>query len=132
LDPATEMGLDERSSDFGETLHVWGVPEGAYVVLPMLGPSTERDAVGWVVDFAANPVSAFVDPPETDYVTGFKIAAMIGDRYEYSGIIDELLYESADSYTQARLLYLMNRRHELGSEVQFEEIDPYALDTEGF
>jgi phospholipid-binding lipoprotein MlaA len=42
------------------------------------------------------------------------------------------LYESADSYAQLRLIYLQNRRHELGEEAPGEEIDPLALDTEGF
>lgn len=131
FDPATAIGLPERSTDFGETLHVWGFKEGAYLVLPVLGPSTERDAIGKVVDFAINPTRMVIKAPESHYVTVLSATARFGDRYEYSDLVDELLYDSADSYAQARLIYLQNRRHELG-EVQTEEIDPYALDTEGF
>jgi phospholipid-binding lipoprotein MlaA len=50
LDPASEMGLTRRSEDFGQTLGRWGVGTGPYVVLPFLGPSTVRDALGFVVD----------------------------------------------------------------------------------
>ena len=44
------MGLEERDTGFGETLAVWGANEGAYLVLPVLGPSTERDTAGLIVD----------------------------------------------------------------------------------
>ena len=50
LDPATEMGLERRSEDFGQTLGRWGVPSGPYLVLPLLGPSTVRDGAALVVD----------------------------------------------------------------------------------
>jgi len=125
LDPATDMGIEARDSDFGETLHVWGIPEGAYVELPVFGPSTERDAAGKVVDFFINPTRYVIDAPESHYATGASLFARVGDRYEYSGLIDELLYDSADSYAQARLIYLMNRRHELGTTETDEYYDPY-------
>ena len=49
-DPATELGLQKHREDFGQTLGVWGVPPGPYVMLPLFGPSTVRDTVGFVVD----------------------------------------------------------------------------------
>jgi len=54
FDPATKMGLLRREEDFGQTLGVWGVGPGAYLVLPLLGPSGVRDAGGLGVDFAVN------------------------------------------------------------------------------
>jgi phospholipid-binding lipoprotein MlaA len=56
----------------------------------------------------------------------------MGDRGNYSDTIDAILYESADSYAQARLIYLQNRRFELGQTDQSSEIDPFELDTQGF
>src|SRR5260221_2526807 len=50
------QGIAQQSGDFGQTLFVWGVSEGPYVMQPYLGPATLRDAVGSVVDMAANPV----------------------------------------------------------------------------
>lgn len=125
LDPATDMGIAERDTDFGETLHVWGAAEGAYVELPVFGPSTERDAVGKAVDFVINPMRHVLNAPESNYSTGASIIARVGDRYELSGFVDEILYESADSYAQARLIYLLNRRFELGQSEATDNVDPY-------
>jgi phospholipid-binding lipoprotein MlaA len=135
LDPAASVGLTSNESGFGETLRVWGVPEGAFVMLPLLGPSTERDSVGEVVDLALNPLDLIV--PQTTYrrvATGARVADMLNERGELAGAIDEVLYESADSYSQLRLIYLQTRRFELGEDVPPESVDedPLALDTEGF
>ena len=54
-DPASDFNIPYADTDFGETLHVWGAGEGAYVELPFYGPSTARDSVGVVVDFFTNP-----------------------------------------------------------------------------
>lgn len=125
FDPATAIGIYERDTDFGETLHVWGAGEGAYVELPLLGPSTERDLVGKVVDLAMNPTRAFIPGEIRGAGTTAGVTARIGDRYEYSELIDSLLYESADSYAQARLLYLQNRRYELNGSEEPQYLDPY-------
>lgn len=121
-DPSSAIHVPREETDFGETFHVWGVKEGAYVELPLLGPSTQRDAVGTVLDFALDPVSVFLPSPESYIGTTANIADRMGDRYELRGTIDSILYESADSYAQARILYLQNRRFELGIET--EELDP--------
>jgi phospholipid-binding lipoprotein MlaA len=130
FDPADEAGLYEKSTDFGQTLAVWGVPEGAYVVLPFLGPSTERDTFGLIVDFAFDPLQ-FLVPPE---VQEFQPYAFVGkkviSRGRFGATVDSLLYESADPYAQARLLYLQSRRFDLGVPVDsaYMEggVDPYA------
>jgi len=126
FDPATKMGLPAKATDFGETLYVWGATEGNYLELPLLGPSTERDAFGKVVDMALNPLRLLV-PDMYNIPTYAKIASKLADRGRYSETVDSILYDSADSYAQARLLYLDHRRFNLGqapSEDQFE--DPYA------
>ncbi len=135
LDPASATGLYARESDFGETLHVWGAREGAYLVLPLVGPTTERDAAGEVVDLFANPLSYILPKPERYAGTVTGVASKVGDRYRFVATINSILYESADSYAQARILYLQNRRYELGQTAgatATEDEDPFALDTEGF
>jgi len=132
FDPATAWGLPERKSDFGETLHVWGVSEGAYVELPLFVPSTSRDTAGRVVDAALNPLSYVIPAPERAVIPVSRVAGTLSSRSENSEFVDDVLYNSADSYTQARLLYLQNRRFQLGQTVETEEADPFALDTEGF
>ncbi|SHF35523.1 phospholipid-binding lipoprotein MlaA [Litoreibacter ascidiaceicola] len=125
LDVATEAGLENRRTDFGETLHVWGAPEGAYLELPLIGPSTERHAAGRVVDILMNPLNFGVEGPLRSAGTGASVAARFGDRYRYSDLVDSVLYESEDSYAQARLLYLQNRRFKLSGGAQPDYIDPY-------
>ena len=132
FDPAGDFGIDEIQGDFGQTLYVWGVPEGAYVELPFLGPSTERDAVGRVVDLATNPLSYVLPSPEKYVGTGSRVLAGVGARGRFADTIDSVLYDSADSYAQARQIYLQNRRFELGDANAIEEPDPFELDTSGF
>lgn len=125
FDPATSIGLPEKGTDFGETLHVWGVQQGAYLEVPLVGPTSERELAGTVVDLVLNPVRLAVQPEDMKYVLGAKVLSRFGDRYRYSDLIDSTLYESADSYAQARLLYLQNRAFQLGAEVEEEAYDPY-------
>ena len=114
FDPADAIGLTEIDTDFGETLAVWGLPEGAYIELPGFGPSNERDAIGRLVDFAIDPLDGIGTQEMLDYGTATRVVEQIADRGELGETLDEILYESADSYAQARLIYLQNRRFELG------------------
>ena len=133
LDPATALGLPAEETDFGETLHVWGLPEGDFVMLPVFGPSTTRDTVGLVVDIALNPVRHAVPADERVYVTAAETLDRFGDRYEAGDSLDSVLYDSSDGYAQLRSLYLQNRRFELGGPVLSYDTgggapyaDPYA------
>ena len=134
LDVASDLGLPEDDSDFGETLHVWGVPEGAYMELPLLGPSTERDAVGKFVDLFTDPLGYVVPAPKRHIGKVARITDKVIARGEFGDTVDSIYYDSADSYAQLRLIYLQNRRHELGDDTEAADtyIDPEALDTEGF
>jgi len=125
FDLATAAGMPENDTDFGETLHVWGVGEGAYLEVPFMGPSTTRDLAGSVIDLAIDPLN-HLNRTQVLGVAGIKLASKIGDRGRYSELVDSILYESADSYAQARLLYLQNRRHQLGqTEDEADFVDPY-------
>lgn len=133
LDVSSELGLEGQPTDFGETLHVWGVGEGPYLELPLAGPSTLRDTVGMAVDIALDPVGRALPVREANAATAIRIFSRLGDRERFSDTVDSLLYDSADSYAQARLLYLQNRRFELGrgkaaTETASDDgfIDPYA------
>ncbi len=123
FDPASAIGIARDDTDFGETLSVWGAPEGAYQELPFLGPSTERDTAGKIVDWVLDPVGNLVGAPESTYITGVRLGGKIGDRQRFADTYESILYGSADSYAQARLLYLQNRRFDLGEEAAV--IDPY-------
>jgi phospholipid-binding lipoprotein MlaA len=126
LDPAGAMGLHGRPNDFGATLHVWGVNEGAYKVLPIFGPSTERDAAGMVVDTLLDPLDFVLNRNERSAAFVLRQAGRVAERIEYDDILDATVIQSADPYAQARLLYLQNRRHFLGVDSEEDFIDPYA------
>ena len=61
LDVATEFGLEKHNEDFGQTLGFWGIGDGPYLVLPILGPSSLCDVFGTFVDFKTDPIT-YVDP----------------------------------------------------------------------
>lgn len=129
FDPASDFNIPRVDTDFGETLHVWGFGEGAYVELPLYGPSTTRDAVGVFADFFTNPITFARQNPADNIGVYAEIVRRMGDRGNYSATIDSILYESADSYAQARLIYLQNRRFELGGDQDnFDGVfgDPYS------
>ena len=63
FDPATELGLEERREDFGQTLGYWGAAPGPYLILPLVGPSNVRDTSGFVVDTSIQMAIKFaIDP----------------------------------------------------------------------
>lgn len=124
FDPAGQIGIEENDTDFGETLYKWGVGEGRYMELPIIGPSTERHAVGRAVDLFTNPLSYVINDDAARWVSPVaQSLARVGDRYEYSSTVDSILYGSEDSYAAARQLYLDNRRFQLGVEVTETEAD---------
>ncbi len=113
FDIATGIGLEERSTDFGETLHVWGVAEGDYVMLPLIGPSTERDALGIAVDFFTNPLTYALAPPARYWPPLAGPVTWASDRLSYGSSIEDLLSNSEDPYATVRLFYLDSRRYDL-------------------
>lgn len=66
IDVADKMNLDRHDEDFGQTLAVWGVPSGPYLVLPLLGPSTLRDSFGRVPDYLSRPTRNIEMPWQAD------------------------------------------------------------------
>src|SRR6056297_392868 len=131
-DVATDLGLPRDETDFGATLAAWGVPEGAYLELPVLGPSTERDAAGDFVGLFTDPLAYLVPTPERYIGTAAKVLDKVGERSRFGDTVDSVLYESADGYAQLLLMYLQNRRFELGEAAPGDDFDPLAVDIEGF
>jgi phospholipid-binding lipoprotein MlaA len=127
FDPATHIGLERRSTDFGAPLHVWGVGEGAYLEVPFFGPYTQRDFAGEVVDLFLNPLTFVgLDAPQSYIPPTTYVLERTDARYEFANSIDDVLYGSADSYLQTRQIFLDNRRVELGvAPAEADVIDPY-------
>lgn len=131
LDPASKGDLELRDTDFGETLHVWGFGQGAYLELPIAGPSTTRDTVGSVVDFAMNPLRGLESDAIDVAVPAATVMSKLGDRYRYGQSVDSVLHESEDSYAQTRLFYLENRDYSLGKD-EAPDDDLYDIYEEAY
>jgi phospholipid-binding lipoprotein MlaA len=117
LDIAGEKAppLDE---DFGQTLAVWGVPSGPYLMLPILGPSNIRDAVGRGVDSVADPMPHLISHYSTDLnsylFSGARLTATALDRRSrILGELEELERTSLDFYATVRSLYIQKRRDDI-------------------
>lgn len=123
-DVATEMGAAEAPADFGQTLHAWGVGEGPYLVLPILGPSNPRDFAGLLGDMAIDPWGYVAnnqlhnDESMTFRITRYSL--LVVDRRERSlEVLDALERDSFDFYAQMRSLYKQRRAKQLaGLDVQ--------------
>jgi len=128
FDFASEIGMEaDVDTDFGETLYVLGFPEGEYIELPLLGPSTERDTYGKVVDFFLNPLDRIAPRSIRRVKTPAYVLDKVGDRHQYAEFIDGILYNSEDSYSTARSIYLQRRRFQLNRGINLDELeDPYA------
>ncbi len=108
FDAATVFGVEpRREADFGQTLGVWGVGGGAYLVLPLFGPSTLRDAGGLAVDtFLLDP---FPYVTESEAQLARWGATAVDTRYRLGPLIDDLEASSLDFYVAARSAFLQNR-----------------------
>ena len=110
FDPALELGLTKKDEDFGQTLGVWGVPEGPYFVIPVLGPSTLRDTAGLYVDVTSN--ANFINSLDTNSEIAATSMKTVDKRVELLPATD-LINRSFDPYTTMRSSYLQKRRNDV-------------------
>ena len=108
----TSAGLvPKHDSDFGETLGVWGVGEGPYIVLPLLGPSNPRDAFGLGVESYADPIDWYAGRNQIGYEAyGRTVMTGINRRTDNLGTLDEIERTSIDPYSTMRSLYRQYRQ----------------------
>nr|WP_152624028.1 VacJ family lipoprotein [Cupriavidus sp. IDO] len=110
IDIATPAGLPKYKEDFGQTLGVWGVPAGPYLVLPLFGPSTVRDTGGMLVDRQFDP-SAYIDPVWLrNSLVGVRIVA---GRAQLLGATSLIEQAALDKYTFLRDAYLQRREYQI-------------------
>jgi phospholipid-binding lipoprotein MlaA len=107
LDVATEFGVDHQYEDFGQTLGTWGFGPGAYVVWPLLGPSSIRESVAMPLDRAVSPALAVNDGAVKWELTGLQIINTRANLLGASRVLDDI---ALDKYTFLRDAYLQRRR----------------------
>lgn len=110
MDVAEAAGLERHGEDFGQTLAVWGVPEGPYLMLPLFGPSNPRDAVGRGVEMYGDPVGYGTDAAGWDWFDWSRTGAEgIDTREQYLDVLDDIERSSLDYYASIRSMYRQNR-----------------------
>ena len=107
VDIATSLRLEKHTEDFGQTLGFWGVRSGPYLVLPLLGPSTVRDAAGLVVDVQSDGVSQTKNIPARNSLSALRIVDTRENLLEATGMLDQA---ALDKYSFTRDIYLQRRR----------------------
>jgi phospholipid-binding lipoprotein MlaA len=113
VDAATKFGMEDHSTDFGETLAVYGADEGPYLVLPILGPSNPRDAAGDVVNVALDPTTYITFRSSIYWMIGRGTLSLVDTRARNIGTIDEIERSSVDLYATERSLYRQHRNAEI-------------------
>ena len=110
VDFASDMGLEKHEEDFGQTFGRWGVSDGPYLVLPILGPSTLRDAAGLAIDLHTDPLGHYDDVPARNTLI---VTRALNER---AGLlpVDKIVDEAAlDRYAYIRDAYLQRRRSQI-------------------
>lgn len=119
FDVASDLGLEQNVEDFGQTLAVWGVNQGPYLVLPVLGPTTVRDGGGIIFDKAANPGT---------YVPGTGIIEGINERANAEGALNFIDEAALDPYVFTRESFLQYRNNLINDGKA--DVDSFELDVD--
>jgi phospholipid-binding lipoprotein MlaA len=115
IDVATRWGYPRHSEDFGQTLAVYGVGEGFYLFIPLLGPGNPRDVFGYAADFLFDPLT-YVQWGDESYVPYVKYGVDLIDlRARNVETLDEIEQTSLDYYASVRSLYRQSRNNEINN-----------------
>jgi len=108
FDVATNFGLEKHNEDFGQTLGYWGIADGPYLVLPLLGPSNFRDALGRIVDVKTDPVGYVNHIRARNIMWGLRFVNQRAELLDTSNLLETA---SLDAYEFLRDAYLQRRRN---------------------
>lgn len=134
FDPAKHIGLEKHYEDFGQTMAVWGVPEGPYLFTPIYGPSSPREFGGWITDWAFDPLTHQDDWDLMDAIGRYAVDG-IDFRADALTTLDEIERSSVDFYATVRSLYQQNRASQIANGVtdiddlpdldEFDDLDDF-------
>lgn len=123
VDVATPMGLPAHNADAGQTLAIWGIGEGFYLVLPFFGPSNPRDGIGLAADSFLDPVGSYMDDNGLRWLSWTRLVASgISTREAYLDILADVRRTSLDYYAAMRSL----RRQSRNAQIQEARDDVWA------
>jgi len=130
FDFAAKEGLPHEGEDFGQTLATWGLDHGPYLVVPLLGPSSARDSVGYIVDGYADPLRWYLFDIGKEHLSYKKTGLnYLNVRDELMDVLEDLRNSSIDYYASTRSIYYQRRealvRDESPDDAVFVSIPDY-------
>src|SRR5690606_15152746 len=127
FDPASEIGLPQRSEDFGQTLGVWGWERSRYVELPLFGPRTIRDVFGLVGDAPLAPLRQMNEEELRLFLQGLQLVDLRSELLS----LDSMLAGAPDEYALLRDAWLQRRNFQIrGDRMAEEGLPDYLLDEQ--
>ena len=108
IDIATDAGIPKGDEDFGQTFGAWGIPQGPYLFVPLIGPTTVRDGTGLVIRAYASPFNLVNDIPFRNSMWGLGAVNLRAQALEASDLVDRA---AIDRYTFIRRSYLQRREY---------------------
>ena len=109
MDPATHGGIEKRDEDFGQTMAVWGIKPGPYLVIPFVGPSSIRDGIGQIGDYYTDPLTHYNVSDVRDKLRILQIISLRASLLP----LDKQLYGASDPYIFMRSSYVQNRNFKI-------------------
>ncbi len=113
---AKHADLPKHDEDFGQTLATYGVGNGPYIVLPLLGPSTLRDTVGLAVDAGVDPLNYAQFDGDDEFNVGRRVADVVDIRHRLDPVV-EVARRARDPYVEARTVYIQNRQQRVANSI---------------
>ncbi|HXL99191.1 MAG TPA: VacJ family lipoprotein [Rhizomicrobium sp.] len=113
IDVASNLGIPDHSEDFGQTLGVYGVGEGPYLVVPFFGPDPPRDAAGQIVDIFLDPTTYIHIDGHIYWSAGEELAQAVDLRSRSIDQVESIERSSVDYYASVRSLYRQHRNNEI-------------------
>ncbi len=115
MDVASRMGLEAHHEDFGQTLGVYGMGEGVYLFIPLLGPTNMRDGLGWVgTQSMSRNAYDNVEIKRSEFYAAYAVQG-IDARARLLDTLDDVKNSSVDYYASIRSIYTQNRRSEISN-----------------
>jgi phospholipid-binding lipoprotein MlaA len=109
VDIATQVGIEKGDEDFGQTFATWGFPQGPYLFIPLIGPTTVRDGTGLIIRYYAGPVTYLVnDIPLRNVLYFLGAVDLRASLLDASKMVDQA---AIDKYTFIRRAYLQRREY---------------------
>ena len=124
FDPAASLGFESENEDFGQTLTVWGVPSGPYLVLPFIGPSNPRDFTGFLSTSLLDPMYQIGGGGTPNSLRTYRMATGAVDfRSQNIEVFDDLQNNSVDHYAAVRSFYSQSRESQAADNMEIDSLD---------